>query len=141
MSAGISIRWLRLRQPSSKAWRDAACVLSNLMIVETGVVVRSGPLSSPRERGPDLKTPRCPLIASEVGVAISTMVCGHWVRCKSGRWLRILLNCCYQGTCLAARQKGRLTEAASESKGMGCWAVPLLFEPKLKTAISGLNAT
>jgi hypothetical protein len=88
MSAGISIRWLRLRQPSSKAWRDAACVLANLMIVETGVVVRSGPLSSPRERGPDLKNPVSPHSVPEVGVTISTMTRGRLGRRKN--------NCCYE---------------------------------------------
>ena len=46
------------------AWPVAACAQQPdrmrrnrelLMIVMTGVVVNSGPLSSPRERGPDLK--------------------------------------------------------------------------------------
>ena len=66
------------------------------MMVETGVVVISGPLSSPRERGPDLK-PR-PHKAPRSGSAISTMICGRSVDAKQLR-LRIVVKCCHQGTC------------------------------------------
>ena len=62
-----------------------------LMMLDVGVVVISGPLSSPRERGPDLFP--IPIPVPEVGADIPTVICGRSVDAKQ-LLLRILVNCC-----------------------------------------------
>ena len=62
--------------------RHDARVREMLMMLDVGVVVISGPLSSPRERGPDLfPVPTIP----EVGADIPTMICGRSVDAKQLR--------------------------------------------------------
>ena len=70
------------------ARRDAARARKMLMIAQVGVEIRSGPLPSPRERGPDLK-PQPPHVPRS-GPILPAMICGRSVDANPSR-LRIFV--------------------------------------------------